>query len=119
MLLAQLKLSLMVEDLDNMRKASMNIFVGNLEYATTDQDLRGLFEAYGDVDTVRIMTDRDTGRPRGFGFVAMPNDSEAQAAIAGLNGTSLGGRPLTVSEARQREDRGGPQRPREERRPRW
>jgi cold-inducible RNA-binding protein len=58
------------------------------------------------------MTDRDTGRPRGFGFVEMPNSSEAQAAIAGLNGTSLGGRPLTVNEARKREERSGPRRPR-------
>jgi RNA recognition motif-containing protein len=90
----------------------MNIFVGNLAFTTTDQELRTCFEAYGTVQTVRIMTDRDTGRPRGFGFVEMPNGSEAQAAIAGLNGTSLGGRPLTVNEARQREERGGPRRPR-------
>ena len=81
-------------------------------FTTTDQELRTCFEAYGTVETVRIMTDRDTGRPRGFGFVEMPNGSEAQAAIAGLNGTSLGGRPLTVNEARQREERGGPRRPR-------
>ena len=90
----------------------MNIFVGNLAFTTTDQELRTCFEAYGTVDAVRIMTDRDTGQPRGFGFVEMPNGSEAQAAIAGLNGTSLGGRSLTVNEARQREERGGPRRPR-------
>jgi len=84
----------------------MNIFVGNLAFTTTDQELRTCFEAYGTVETVRIMTERDTGRPRGFGFVEMPNGSEAQAAIAGLNGTSLGGRQLTVNEARQREERG-------------
>jgi len=90
----------------------MNIFVGNLAFTTTDQELRALFEAYGTVETVRIMTDRDTGRPRGFGFVEMPNGTEAQAAIAGLNGTSLGGRPLSVNEARPREERGGPRRPR-------
>ena len=95
----------------------MNIFVGNLAFTTTDQELRTCFEAYGTVETVRIMTDRDTGRPRGFGFVEMPNGSEAQAAIAGLNGTSLGGRPLTVNEARQRDERGSPRR--EPRRPRW
>jgi cold-inducible RNA-binding protein len=90
----------------------MHIFVGNLAFTTTDQELRTCFEAYGTVQTVRLMTDRDTGRPRGFGFVEMPNGSEAQAAIVGLNGTSLGGWPLTVNEARQRAERGGPRRPR-------
>ena len=97
----------------------MNIFVENLAFTTTDQELRACFEAYGTVDTVRIMTDRDTGRARGFGFVEMPNAMEASAAIAGLDGTSLGGRALTVNEARQREER----RPRDDRegrrRPRW
>src|SRR5215831_13712013 len=97
----------------------MNIFVGNLAFTTTDQELRTCFEAYGAVETVRIMTDRDTGRPRGFGFVEMPNGAEAQAAIDGLNGTALGGRPLTVNEARQREDRSGPRGARQERWPRW
>ena len=97
----------------------MNIFVGNLAFTTTDQELRACFEAYGTVDTVRIMTDRDTGRARGFGFVEMPNAMEANAAIAGLDGTALGGRALTVNEARPREER----RPRDDgegrRRPRW
>src|SRR5262249_5057983 len=97
----------------------MKIFVGNLCFTTTGQELRACFEAYETVETVRIMTDRDTGRPRGFGFVEMPNGSEAQAAITGLNGTSLGGRPLTVNAARQRAEHGGPRRPRDERRPRW
>jgi cold-inducible RNA-binding protein len=95
----------------------MNIFVGNLEYSATEEDVRQLFEQYGVVDTVRIMTDRETGRPRGFGFVEMEDDQAAQAAIAGLNGTSLGGRALSVNEARPREERGGP--PRGPRRPRW
>ena len=90
----------------------MNIFVGNLAFTTTDQELRALFEAYGTVESVRIMTDRDTGRPRGFSFVEMLNATDAQATIDGLNGTSLGGRDLTVNEARPREDRGGPRRPR-------
>jgi RNA recognition motif-containing protein len=90
----------------------MNIFVGNLAFTTTDQELRACFEAYGTVETVRIMTDRDTGRARGFGFVEMPNTTEAQAAIDGLNGTLLGGRALTVNEARPREERGGSRRPR-------
>jgi len=90
----------------------MNIFVGNLNWATTEDELEQLFAAYGTVDRVQISTDRETGRARGFGFVEMPDASAAQAAIAGLNGTSLGGRTLTVNEARQREDRGGPRRPR-------
>ena len=92
----------------------MKIFVGNLAYTATEEDVRQLFEGYGVVDTVRLATDRDTGRPRGFGFVEMPDATEAQAAIDGLNGTSLGGRPLTVNEARPREERGGPRRG-----PRW
>jgi cold-inducible RNA-binding protein len=95
----------------------MNIFVGNLEFSATEHDVRQLFEQYGVVDTVRIMTDRETGRPRGFGFVEMPDGTEARAAIAGLNGTMLGGRSLNVNEARPREERGGPQRG--QRRPRW
>jgi RNA recognition motif-containing protein len=90
----------------------MNIFVGNLNWSTTEEELHHAFYAYGTVDSVRIMTDRDTGRSRGFGFVEMLNASEAQAAIEGLNGTQLGGRTLTVNEARQREERGGPRRPR-------
>ena len=86
----------------------MQIFVGNLAYTATEEDVRQLFEGYGVVDTVRLATDRDTGRPRGFGFVEMPDATEAQAAIAGLNGTSLGGRPLTINEARPREEQRGP-----------
>ena len=96
------------------RKTSMNIFVGNLAFTATEDEVRQLFEGYGTVDTVRLMTDRDTGRPRGFGFVEMPDDTQARAAIAGLNGTDLGGRPLTINEARPREERGGPRRG-----PRW
>jgi len=90
----------------------MNIFVGNVNWSTTEAELEQLFSAYGTVDSVRIMTDRETGRSRGFGFVEIPNTSEAQAAIEALNGTALGGRTLTVNEARQREERGGPRRPR-------
>ena len=91
----------------------MNIFVGNLAFTTTEQDLRQLFEPYGTVETTRIMTDRETGRARGFGFVEMPDDRAAQTAIDALNGTSLAGRALTVNEARPRESR------REPRQPRW
>jgi cold-inducible RNA-binding protein len=97
----------------------VNIYVSNLAYTTTEDDLSHLFEAYGTVASVRIITERDTGRSRGFGFVEMPDAAEAQATIAGLNGTSFEERTLTVNEAREREERGGPRRPRDERRPRW
>jgi RNA recognition motif-containing protein len=90
----------------------MNIFVGNLAWTTTEDELAQLFESYGVVEQARIATDRETGRSRGFGFVEMPDAIEAQAAIDGLNGTSLEGRPLTVNEARPREERGGSRRPR-------
>ena len=88
----------------------MNIFVGNLAFTATVDEVRQLFEGYGTVETVKVLMDRDTGRPRGFGFVEMPNATEARAAIAGLNGTMLGGRSLTINEARPREERGGPRR---------
>jgi RNA recognition motif-containing protein len=90
----------------------MQIYVGNLAYTTTDEELRQLFEPYGIVDRVNLPQDRETGRPRGFGFVEMPNATEAQAAIAGLQGATLGGRTLSINEARPREERGGPRRPR-------
>jgi RNA recognition motif-containing protein len=83
----------------------MNIYVTNLAYTTTEEELSQLFEPYGSVESVRIITDRETGRSRGFGFVEMPDATEARAAIAGLNGTALGGRALTVDEARPREER--------------
>ncbi len=83
----------------------MNIFVGNLAFSTTDEELRAEVAEFGEVSSVSIIMDRDTGRSRGFGFVEMPNDEEAQAAIASLNGKQLGGRALTVNEARPREPR--------------
>ena len=95
----------------------MHIFVGNLAFTTTEEELAQLFLLCGEIASIRIMTDRDTGRSRGFGFVEMPNTAEAQAAIDGLNGTSLGGRTLTVNEARPREERDGPRR--EPRRAQW
>src|SRR5207237_10163590 len=98
----------------------MRIFVGNLAYMTTEEDLAQLFHPYGEIGRVQIITDRDTGRSRGFGFVEMPSAPEAQAAIDGLNGTALGGRALTVNEARARD--GPERRPRGEgdgQRPRW
>jgi len=84
-----------------------NIFVGNLSYGATEDSVRALFEAYGAVDRVSIVTDRDTGQARGFGFVEMPVNAEAERAIAELNGKELGGRALNVNEARPKEDRGG------------
>ena len=77
-----------------------NIFVGNLSFGTTEQDIRTLFEAYGTVDRVSIVTDRDSGQPRGFGFVEMNNDGEGDKAILGMNGREVGGRALNVNEAR-------------------
>jgi hypothetical protein len=86
----------------------MNIYVGNLSYEVADQDLQEAFEAYGDVSSARVITDRETARSRGFGFVEMPNQAEAEAAIQGLNGKDLKGRSINVSEARpRREGRGG------------
>ncbi|RKY17109.1 MAG: RNA-binding protein [Planctomycetota bacterium] len=83
----------------------MVIYVGNLAYATTEESLRRLFEAYGTVSSARVITDRVTGRSRGFGFVEMPNDSEAQAAIEALDGSVLEGRRIRVNPARPRPDR--------------
>jgi RNA recognition motif-containing protein len=84
-----------------------NIFVGNLSFGTTENTVRSLFEAYGSVDRVNIVTDRDTGQPRGFAFVEMSVDSEANAAISGLNGRDVDGRTLNVNEARPKAERSG------------
>jgi cold-inducible RNA-binding protein len=83
----------------------MNIYVGNIAFKATADDLRQLFEQYGTVKNVTVITDRETGRSRGFGFVEMSNASEAKTAIEALHGTDLLGRPLTVNEARPREPR--------------
>ncbi len=83
----------------------MNIYVGNLSYDCTESDLRTAFSAYGEVNDVRLITDRDTGRSKGFGFVEMPDAGQATAAIDGLNGKDFMGRPAKVNEARPREDR--------------
>ncbi len=85
----------------------MNIYVGNLSPRTTETELRQAFEEFGEVDTAKIIKDNLTGRSRGFGFVEMPNQEQAQAAISGLNGKDLGGSALTVNEAKPRESRGG------------
>jgi RNA recognition motif-containing protein len=113
-----------------------NVYVGNLPHSTTEADLRNLFEAHGAVEKITLVTDRDTGRSRGFGFVEMTNASEADKAIAALNGTDLGGRTLTINEAKPKSERpsGGGRRfgggggrgrddyrghPRQPREPRW
>jgi len=83
----------------------MNLFVGNLSYQATEAEIREAFEAYGQVDDVRIITDRYTNESRGFGFVEMANDAEARAAIEGMDGKDVSGRPLRVNEARPRPDK--------------
>jgi RNA recognition motif-containing protein len=91
----------------------VNIYVSNLAYSATDNDLRQLFESYGTVDKVSIITDRDTGQSRGFGFVEMSDNAAAKSAMQGANGKELAGRALTVNEAKPREPR------REPRQDRW
>ena len=83
----------------------MNIYVGNLPYSTTPDELRELFSAFGEVSAARIVNDRETGRAKGFGFVEMPNNDEANKAIEALNGNDIGGRKAVVNEARPREPR--------------
>jgi cold-inducible RNA-binding protein len=82
-----------------------NIYVGNLKFDATEDQVRAMFEAYGPVDRVSIVTDRDTGQSRGFAFVEMPDDESATKAMESLNGNSYGGRNLTVNEARPKTDR--------------
>ena len=83
----------------------MDIYVGNLAYATTDEGLRAAFAAYGEVTSARVVTDRMNGRSKGFGFVEMPDDAQARQAIEALNGSDIGGRKAIVNEARPREAR--------------
>ena len=105
-----------------------NIFVGNLDFAATEPELRSLFERYGAVERVNLVTDRDTGRPRGFAFVEMTDDSQAEQAISALNGKDMNGRAMNVNEARPKTAGGGGGRgfgggggggPRQRREPRW
>jgi len=84
-----------------------NIFVGNLSFNTGEDELRQIFETYGQVDRVSILTDRETGRSRGFGFVEMTNAEEGDKAIAALNGSQFGGRTINVNEARPKAERAG------------
>jgi RNA recognition motif-containing protein len=85
---------------------SKKLYVGNLSYETTDSDMSAMFEAHGTVKSAQIIMDRDTGRSKGFGFVEMESDQAAQAAIAALNGKDVGGRTLTVNEARPKPEGG-------------
>jgi RNA recognition motif-containing protein len=87
------------------RVSVMNIYVGNLSYGMSESELRDAFAAFGEVSSAKILIDRETGRSRGFGFVEMPNQNEAEAAISQLNGKDLGGRALRINEARPRERR--------------
>lgn len=100
----------------------MNIFVGNLNYITTEDSLQQLFEEFGEVQSAKLISDRETGRSRGFAFIEMPNDDEANAAINGLNGRLLDGRPLRINEAKKGErpaGGGGGGGFRQSRAPRW
>jgi len=90
----------------------MKIFVGNFSFSTTEDDLRTLFSRFGNIDTISVITDRTTGRSRGFGFVEMGDRSQAEKAIESLNGTQFGGRSLNINEARPKTDGGGPRGPR-------
>ena len=101
----------------NHEDRTVNIYVSNLAYVTTEDELSHLFESYGVVERVRIITDRETGRSRGFAFVEMPNAIQARVAIAELNRMELGGRTLAVQEGRPRDEHDGNRR--EPRRPRW
>ena len=85
----------------------MNLYVGNLPYDISEDDLRAAFAAYGEVASANIITDRETGRSKGFGFVEMPDNSSADAAIKGLNGSALNGRAIKVNESKPRNARGG------------
>jgi RNA recognition motif-containing protein len=85
----------------------MKLYVGNLSFSTTEESLQNEFSAHGQVEEVAVITDRDTGRPRGFAFVSMSNDAEARAAIESLNGTEVDGRTITVNEARPKSTSGG------------
>jgi len=85
----------------------MKIYIGNMSYETTEDQIRQAFESYGEVTSVNVITDRETGRPKGFGFVEMASDEAGQAAIDALNSTDMNGRTVNVNVARPREDRGG------------
>ncbi len=86
------------------------LFVGNMSFQTTESELRSIFEPYGEITSINVITDRDTGRPRGFAFVELSNDGEAAKAITELDGKNVGGRALKVNEAKPKPERSGPRR---------
>ena len=90
----------------------MNIYIGNLPYSTSSDDLRAKFAEYGEVSSANVIMDRDSGRSKGFGFVEMPDDSAAEAAIQALNESEMGGRNIRVNQAKPKEQRSGGYRPR-------
>jgi RNA recognition motif-containing protein len=90
----------------NFNLTSMNMFVSNLSFHTTDDDLRNLFKEFGEVSSAKVITDRETGRSRGFGFVEMPDEAAAKQAMQGMEGKEIEGRSLSVSVAKEKEDRG-------------
>ena len=92
---------------ERQRDVGNRLYVGNLAYSVTDESLQRAFSAHGSVTSAKVMMDRDSGRSKGFGFVEMATDEEAQAAIRAMNGVSLDGRAINVNEAKPREDRGG------------
>jgi hypothetical protein len=92
-------------DSRRIRQVTINIYVGNLSYNTDDRELEDMFAPFGDITSARVITDRETGRSKGFGFVEMPDKEQGEAAIAALNGTDVGGRELRINEARPREER--------------
>ena len=127
--LAESNLPRLARTIKDERSAMKNIFVGNLDFAATESAIRSLFEPHGAVERVTLVTDRDTGRSRGFAFVEMTNAEEADRAIAALNGTELEGRALNINEARPKREggnrgsgggfRGSRSGPRQRREPRW
>jgi len=84
----------------------MNIYIGNMSYETTEEQLRQAFQGFGEVSTVKVITDRESGQPKGFAFVEMPTATEANAAISGLNGHDMNGRALNVNQAKPKTDNG-------------
>lgn len=96
-----------------------NIYVGNLDFGATEETVRALFEPFGAIERVSLVTDRDTGRSRGFAFVEMSDSAAADRAIEALNGANVGGRSLSVNEARPKPQGGGGGGPRQRRQPRW
>jgi cold-inducible RNA-binding protein len=104
---AEVQICRLARTVERQRKEMKNIFVGNLDFSATESSIRSLFEPYGNVERVNVVTDRDTGRSRGFAFVEMTDSAEADRAITALNGSNLDGRTLNINEARPKPQGGG------------